>query len=334
VSPQQIAVIVVAVTLGLLVALLVLYGRPRRARQEPMPANFSRGDPDSVLEGPRLHQVQVWGVASTIFIAAFLVVYFVVEPFRAAAYHERFHEESVERGHHEFIDSEGAFCSSCHGPGGEGGFSVTDPAWPAPPLNNILARYSAEEVRRIIEMGRPGTPMPEWGIEFGGPLNEQKIEDLMNYIDSIQVDADDRWELPEAMTDGAEVFARKCAVCHGPDARGQAMGQPIPTFFAPDLSTVHYRLGLKVAEETIRREIRNELLAERAERTDPTDEEIAAAMAALSPSEIIEFGDEAVRETVEAGRRNTPMPAWRARILPEQVDAVMEYLHQIQRVPS
>jgi predicted MFS family arabinose efflux permease len=101
-TPQQIAVIVVVATLGLLVLLLATYGRPRRAKQEPLPATFHRGDPDSVLEVSRLQKVQVWGVAAAIFITGFLVVYFVIEPFREAHYAKKFLSASVERGREQF----------------------------------------------------------------------------------------------------------------------------------------------------------------------------------------------------------------------------------------
>lgn len=335
-TPQQIAVIVVVATLGLLAVLLVLYGRPRRARQEPLPANFSRGDPDSVLEGPRLHKVQIWGVASAIFITGFLVVYFVVEPFREASYGEKFLEASVARGEHEFrppTPAGGANCASCHGPEGEGGFAATDPSWPAPPLRNVLARFSRVEVKRIIEMGRPGTPMPSWAVEFGGPLNDQKIEDIVNFLETIQVPVEEKYELPASVTSGADVFSRKCAVCHGPDATGQALGQPLPTFFAPDLTTEFYRLGLKVQRDRVRTEIRNRLLAEHAENTEPSDEEINAELAALSPADMMAAGEEAAKNTIMRGRLNTPMPAWQHRLLPEQVDAVVAYLRSIQRTP-
>lgn len=327
-SPQQIAVIVVAATLGLLVALLVAYGRPRRTKQEPAPANFSRGDPDSVLEGPRLDRMLVWSLASAIFITAFLVVYFMYEPFREASYAGRFHEQSVERGQHEFVEEAG--CAACHGPEGEGGFASTDPNWPAPPLNNILARYTRDDVTQIIAMGRPGTPMPTWAVEFGGPLNAQKIEDIVNFIEAIQLPSEEQWELPEDITSGAEVFARKCAVCHGENAQGQGMGQPIPTFFAPDLTTEFMRLGLKVKREEITIELRNQLLAERADRTEPTEEEIEAELAAAGGEAIIEAGEEAVRQTINQGRENTPMPGWANRITEEQVEAVIDYLRSIQ----
>jgi mono/diheme cytochrome c family protein len=337
--PQQIAVLVVFATLGLLIVLLVLYGRPRRTREEPPPANFSRGDPDSVLEGPRLARVQVWGVASAIFITAFLVVYFVVEPFREASYARKFLGASVERGEREFRPNTaegqtGANCAQCHGPEGTGGFAATDPSWPAPPLNNLFARFTRDEIKRIIEMGRPGTPMPTWAVEFGGPLNDQKIEDVVNFVESIQLPTEQKWELSRDVRSGADVFSRQCAVCHGADAKGQGLGQPLPTFFAPDLTTEFFRLGTKVKREEVMRDIRNRLLAEHADRTDPTPEEIDEALAAVSPDEILEAGEEAARNTIIRGRQNTPMPAWQNRLRPEHIDAVVSYLQSIQEAPS
>jgi mono/diheme cytochrome c family protein len=335
-KPEQIAVLVVAATLGLLIVLLLLYGRPRRARQEPLPTNFSRGDPDSVLEGSRLVRVQVWGVAAAIFITGFLTVYFVIEPFREAAYGKKFLAASVDRGKIEFSPDAakhqvGANCASCHGPTGEGGFAATDPSWPAPPLNNVLTRYSRDDVLRIVKMGRPGTPMPSWGIEFGGPLNDQKIEDVVNFVTTFQVTGEKHWELPKDVKDGKDVFARKCAVCHGTNAQGQALGQPLPTFFAPDLTTEFYRLGLKVAKVNVTTDLKNKLLAKHAENTDPTPEDVQAAMAKLSAGDIMKFGEEAARNTIMRGRQNTPMPAWQNRIRPEHIDAVLNYLKSIQK---
>ncbi len=337
--PQQIAVLVVAATLGLLIVLLVLYGRPRRSKQEALPPNFSRGDPDSVLEGPRLVKVQVWGVASAIFITGFLVVYFVAEPFREAAYAKKFLAASEERGEHEFRPNTaegqtGANCAQCHGPEGQGGFAATDPSWPAPALNNIFARYPRVDIKRIITMGRPGTPMPSWGLEFGGPLNEQKIDDIVNFVESFQLPSKEKWELPTSIRSGQEVYSRKCAVCHGSDAKGQGLGQPLPTFFAPDLTTEFYRLGLKVKREDIKRELKNELLAEHSERTDPTPEEVQAALDAVSPGDILKAGRKAAENTIVRGRQNTPMPAWQNRLRPEHIKAVLDYIASLQGVPS
>jgi mono/diheme cytochrome c family protein len=335
VNPQQIAILVVAATLGLLLVLLFMYGRPRAARQEGIPTNFMRGDPDSVLEGQRLNRILVWGVASSILITGFLVIYFVVEPFREAAYGKKFLHAAEERGEIEFRPNtaegqQGANCASCHGPEGEGGFAATDPNWPAPPLNNIFARYTRDEITRIIRQGRPGTPMPSWGIEFGGPLNEQKIDDIVNFIITFQKEDDAAFELAADIKDGREVFDRKCAVCHGSNAKGQGMGQPLPTFFAPDLTTEFYRLGLKVSRTRVTTELRNAALARHADNPEPTVEQIERAMSELSDDEIMDAGEEASLETIMRGRPNTPMPAWQNRIREDQINAVVAYLKSLQ----
>ena len=336
-TPQQLAVLVIALTLGLLVVLLLLYGRPRRTAQEGLPANFSRGDPDSVLEGARLHKILVWGVASSIFLALFLTVYFVAEPFREVTYNKKFLAAAVDRGQIQFRPDlskgeTGANCASCHGPNGEGGFAATDPNWPAPPLDNEFARYTVDEITQIIKQGRPGTPMPAWGTEYGGPLNDQKIDDVIDFLQTLQIK--DKYELPASLKDGKTVFARKCAVCHGPDAHGQALGQPLPTFFAPDLTTEFYRLGLKVEKVTVTQNLSNALAAAHSDQTEPTPDQVDAAMKKLSTTEIMAAGKKAAENTIMNGRRNTPMPAWQNRIRPEQIQAVLSYLQSLQRVPS
>ena len=55
----------------------------------------------------------------------------------------------------------------------------------------MLLRFSEEEVREILVYGRPGTPMPAWGTEGGGPLTSQQIDELIAYLYSIQISAED-----------------------------------------------------------------------------------------------------------------------------------------------
>jgi mono/diheme cytochrome c family protein len=281
----------------------------------------------------------VWGVASAIVVAAFLTIYFVREPFREASYGKKFFAASVTRGHIQFAPDPtkgetGANCASCHGPNGEGGFAATDPNWPAPPLRNEFQRYTIDQIRMIIENGRPGTPMPAWAIAQGGALNDQQIDDVLNYLQSIQVAPDKKYELPASITSGQQVFAMKCAVCHGPDAHGQGLGQPLPTFFAPDLTTEFYRLGLKVERVNVTTDLTNKLMASHASNTTPTADQVDAAMKALSSDAIMKAGEQAALNTIMKGRMNTPMPAWQNRLRPEHIQAVLNYLKSIQRIPS
>jgi mono/diheme cytochrome c family protein len=79
--------------------------------------------------------------------------------------------------------------------GGVAPFTVTDPTtgqvksvnWIAPALNTVLYKFSESEVRYILVYGRPFSPMSPWGVEGGGPMNEQQITNLINYIKSIQL---------------------------------------------------------------------------------------------------------------------------------------------------
>jgi mono/diheme cytochrome c family protein len=95
----------------------------------------------------------------------------------------------------------GAQCVNCHGPDGSGGsakFTVTDEdgnyvstvQWTAPALNTLLYRFSKSEVRFILEYGRPGTPMAAWGVPGGGPLTSQTLDNVIEYLWSIQVTPD------------------------------------------------------------------------------------------------------------------------------------------------
>src|SRR5690606_5508080 len=99
--------------------------------------------------------------------------------------------------------AEGGYdCAGCHGAEGVGGvasYTLTDDDnnfvatmnWQAPALNTVLLRYSEEEVREILVYGRPGTPMPAWGAEGGGPLTTQQIDELIAYMQSIQLTSEE-----------------------------------------------------------------------------------------------------------------------------------------------
>ena len=55
----------------------------------------------------------------------------------------------------------------------------------------MLYRYSADEVRFVLTYGRPFSPMSAWGVDGGGPMNDQQIDWLVAYIKSIQIKPED-----------------------------------------------------------------------------------------------------------------------------------------------
>jgi mono/diheme cytochrome c family protein len=157
---------------------------------------------DDVLEGKRLDRVLFLGVVMLAITVVALPVYWVLEPDRQAGAEAAQEELFIEWGSRLFRPTaDGGFnCAGCHGgmsaTGGVAEYNITDPAtgevqavsWLAPALNTIFSRYSEDEVRYILVYGRPFSPMPPWGVEGGGPMNEQQIDTLLAYMKSIQIE--------------------------------------------------------------------------------------------------------------------------------------------------
>ena len=72
----------------------------------------------------------------------------------------------------------GLNCAACHGLNGQG---VSAPA-----LNSqeFFAGTSDEQIAGIVRGGVPGTAMPAWWNEYGGPLTDQQITAVVTYIRS------------------------------------------------------------------------------------------------------------------------------------------------------
>ena len=193
------------VLIGLAAYLIYAVLSPRRAREEERtPANRTPFLDDEDLEGRRLERVLAWALLFAAVSAVALPLYWLREPTRQSDSVAYFDENAVARGatlyansSSEHYDSATSLqCANCHGSNGEGGtapFTVNGKsvAWKAPALNTELLRFSEDEVRQIITFGRPGTPMQPWGVEGGGPKNKQAINDLIAYIGSIQLTADE-----------------------------------------------------------------------------------------------------------------------------------------------
>ena len=86
----------------------------------------------------------------------------------------------------------GLNCAACHGMQGLG---VSAPA-----LNSqeFLKSVSDEQVQGIIRGGIPGTAMPAWWNEYGGPLTDQQILSVVAYIRSWEKTAKScpQWRTP------------------------------------------------------------------------------------------------------------------------------------------
>jgi mono/diheme cytochrome c family protein len=226
-------IVAVAFVAGLAVAAWVA-----KNRRKEQPPNTTKFYDDETLEGPRLEKVLGLALFFSAAVALLLPLYWLFVPEEVhGAFEEQFAEQSIERGAERFTT---LGCSGCHGESGGGGtapvvLTASDGTpFPgqhlAPALNTVLKRFSAEEVFDIITYGRPGTPMAGWGIPGNGALNEQTVQDLVNFLASIQVTDDEALDTSETeledarataiergrtdVTDGQLLFEINCARCH------------------------------------------------------------------------------------------------------------------------
>lgn len=163
----------------------------RTRGKEQVPQNLAPGRSDEELETTRLERFQQVAVVLSGFMAVSLPLYFLGETDRQESFVDQFHEESVTRGEH--LVTEFA-CFSCHGAGGSGGSASyiekrtgVTVSWAAPSLNDVLYRYSPDEVNFWVTYGRPNTPMPPWGVAGGGAMNEAQVADIVAYLGTIQI---------------------------------------------------------------------------------------------------------------------------------------------------
>jgi len=190
VTADIITVLAVVAGIAWLGIMLVSALRNRGGAEEIGP-NLKPGIDDQTLETKRLEGGQKAAIVFSAFLAISLPLYFLGEDSRQQGFVEEFSEGSIERGAHlveEFA------CYTCHGPNGSGGSapfveqrSGVTVSWSAPSLDDIFYRYDRDEVNFWVTYGRGNTPMPAWGLAGGGPMNEKQVEDVVNYLESIQI---------------------------------------------------------------------------------------------------------------------------------------------------
>lgn len=193
--------IVVALGWGIYAWLNIRSSRAEIGSEIELAANRKPYLDDEELEGKRLELVQVLGVLLLMVIVVGLPLYWMFEPSRMAGA-EEYQKKTFERwGASLFASTEdGGFnCAGCHGGmtgvGGVAPFNIADPRtgevkavnWIAPSVNDVFYRYNEEEVRFILVYGRPFSPMSPWGLDGGGPMNDQQIDTLIAYMKSIQI---------------------------------------------------------------------------------------------------------------------------------------------------
>lgn len=207
----------VAYVIGFLVfagAVAVIAAQVRKGRAEvgseiELAANRKPYLDDEELETSKLNLALWVAFGLLIVVALSLPIYWLAEPGRQEGARADYLHTFERRG--EKLYTEGAQCVNCHGPEGVGGsanYIITDEngqfvdqvTWTAPALNNIMYRFTKAEVKDVLYYGRPGSPMAAWGTQGGGPFNEQQLDNIVDYLWTVQLTPEEmRAEVDDAI---------------------------------------------------------------------------------------------------------------------------------------
>jgi len=216
-------IVVVVLLLGWMTYLFINSRQSSKAAHEAAPPNLSPPASDDELENRKLTRVLRAALFGSALLAIALPWYAINEPGRQEAAAETIVEDDVDAGE-EFFSVEGFACAQCHGPiagGGAAPFaearSGVDVSWAVPSLDDVLFRYSEDEVKFWMVFGRAGTPMPANGLDGGGAMSVQEIDQTLAYIESIQLSQADAFAKAESAVD----FALKAI--EGGQARAQSL---------------------------------------------------------------------------------------------------------------
>lgn len=188
-----------AILVAITGAVLVARGRGRDASID-IPNAMRPGPSDPDLETPLLQKLQGWGLVLVLFFVIWMPAVWLVEPDRNLSQEEALLTASITRGSHQVqLFSEenqaGLGCVQCHGSELQGSLILntqTGTPIPTPNLQTVCGGpytghaliYGLKDIQTTIEQGRG--QMPSWSIRYEGALGDQQINDLINYIVSIQ----------------------------------------------------------------------------------------------------------------------------------------------------
>ena len=194
---------IVLLVLGAILAVaaisaVVLRGRTRRAAPD-IPDAMRPGPSDPSLEAPLLMKLQGWGLLLVVFFAVWIPFVWLREPSANLAQDEELKAAAIDRGSRATqLYSEdnqlGVGCVRCHGPQLSGGVIQAGASFAYPPnLQTICggnlvnpphaAIASIDDIYQVIQQGR--NVMPSWSIRYAGALDDQQINDIVNYLVSM-----------------------------------------------------------------------------------------------------------------------------------------------------
>ena len=126
-----------------------------------------------------LDRYYVWGLVFMLVLIVSFPIYRLREP---ALRRDALREQQVTYtalGDRLFAQS----CAECHGIEAIGGT--------APTLNaeEFLESTSDAQIQLLVQGGISGTSMSEWSLDFGGPLTDEQIRQIVTYLRSLEPDA-------------------------------------------------------------------------------------------------------------------------------------------------
>ncbi|HKE54516.1 MAG TPA: cytochrome c [Actinomycetota bacterium] len=210
-----------AIFIAIAGGILVLRGRRREEADIPNAMRPGPSDPD--LETPLLQKLQGWGVLLVLFFVIWVPAVWLFEPQRNLEQEQLLNQAAIDRGAHAvqvFTEENqgGVGCVNCHGPTLQGSVILnTQTGTPiqTPNLTTVCGGpftghpliYGLRDIQTTIEQGRG--VMPSWSIRYAGALGDQQINDIINYLVSIQKDVPDSENVctnPEAVTKAVNQF--------------------------------------------------------------------------------------------------------------------------------
>ncbi len=196
---RAIGLTVAAIVLLAFVALFVrniFSSRDELGSEIELAANKKEYLSDEELEGVKLDRSLSFALVILGITSVALPFYWLAEPGRQEGAVDAYQLNFESRGEGVYVET--AQCVNCHAAGGVGGVAsfvlqdgdgqfIANANWTAPALNNVFHRYSEDEVRYVLNFGRPGSPMAAWGTPGGGPLTEQQVQNAMEYLQTLEV---------------------------------------------------------------------------------------------------------------------------------------------------
>jgi mono/diheme cytochrome c family protein len=157
-------------------------------------------------------RLMLFGLIFSVLLIAGVTVYWVLEPERLVEAAGDLQSERVKHGRTIYQEQ----CVACHGSQGEGGVG--------PALNNktVLKNTLDEVFFSVIRSGVPNTQMPAWSVDYGGPLTDEDVRNVVAYVRAWEPNAPviEPVVFEPSAERGALLFESTCAICHGQNGKG------------------------------------------------------------------------------------------------------------------